>query len=76
MGTYKHLFNNIDERYNIIFNNEQVIEFIDFVIKNDLTFGGKGYNSNNQILLAFTINDNDGSYITFNDEYYEKDKYK
>ena len=74
IGTYKHLFNNIEEKNKMIFNNEQITEFVHFIIINDLTFSGKGDNSNNQILLEIAMNDHEGSYIFFNNEFYELDK--
>lgn len=75
-GTYKHLFNNIDEKYKVILNNTQINEFVTFVLVNDLTFDGQGYNNNHQILLQIFLNDNEGSHIIFNNDFYEIAKYK
>ena len=74
--TTKYLFNNREEKYKVIFNNEQITEIINFLLKNDLTFDGNGYINNNEIVLSIVVNDHDGSYITFNDQNYEKEKYK
>lgn len=75
--TIKDLLNrDKEEKYKVIFNNEQITPIINFLLKNDLTFDGNGYKTNNEFLLSIVINDHDGSYITFNDKIFEKEKYK
>ena len=65
-----------EEKYKVIFNKEQIAPVVNFILKNDLTFDGYGYNTNNEFLLSFVINDHDGSYITFNDKIFEKEAYQ
>ncbi len=73
--TTKYFLNQREEKYKIIFNNEQITEIINFLFKNDLTFDGNGYSVNKEILLSIAINDHDGSCITFNDKIFVKENY-
>lgn len=76
--TTKTLFKKRDKDnvYKVSFHNEQIEPIVNFMIKNDLTFECKGYKNNDESLLGIVINDNDGSYITFNDKIFIKEKYK
>lgn len=77
ISTIKDLLNrDKEEKYKIIFKNDQIEQIIYFLLKNNLTFDGNGYNNNDEILLGIVINDHDGSYITFNDKTYKKENYK
>lgn len=75
--TIKDLLNrDKEEKYKIIFKNDQIEQIINFLIKNNITFDGNGYKNNDEFLLNIVINDHDGSYITFNDKIIKKEKYK
>lgn len=75
--TIKDLLNrDKEEKYEIIFKNDQIEQIISFLIKNDITFDGNGYKNNDEFLLNIVINDHDGSYITFNDKINKKENYK
>lgn len=77
ISTIKDLLNrDKEEKYKIIFKNDQIEQIIYFLLKNNLTFDGNGYKNNDEILLDIVINDHDGSYITFNDKTYKKENYK
>lgn len=77
ISTIKDLLNrDKEEKYKIIFKNNQIEQVIRFFLKNNLAFDGNGYKNNEEILLGIVINDHDGSYITFNDKIYKKENYK
>lgn len=77
ISTIKHLLSRYkEEKYKIIFKNDQMEQIIYFLLKNYLTLEGYGYKNNGEILLNFIINDHDGSYITLNDKIYKKEDYK
>lgn len=65
-----------EDKYKVIFQNEQIEQMIAFFLKNDLTFEGHGYKNDDEILLGVLINDHDGSEITFNDKIFAKENYK
>lgn len=77
ISTIKDLFKrDKEEKYKVTFKNEQVEQMIAFFLNNNLTFDGNGYKNDDEFLLGIVINDHDGSYITFNDKIFVKEKYK
>lgn len=77
ISTIKDLFKRgKEEKYKVIFENEQIEQMIAFLLKNNLTFDGNGYKNDDEFLLGIVINDHDGSYITFNDKIFVKENYK
>lgn len=77
ISTIKDLFKrDKEEKYKVIFENEQIEQMIAFLLKNNLTFDGNGYKNDDEFLLGIVINDHDGSYITFNDKIFVKENYK
>lgn len=76
ISTHSVLFSKYKEsELKITFDNNHISNIINLILKYELTFSGYGFN-HSKSLLIIVINDHDGSYITFNNKIFEKEKYK
>lgn len=64
-----------EEKYKIVFNNEQITPIVKFIVENDLTLNGDGLYKDD-VFLKIVINDHDGTYITVNEDVFSKEQYR